>query len=324
MTKFTIAAAATRRPVSWRSTLALFAALLLAVPAQAEDGKPFFTQIAPGVYVHHGLVEETTPDNRGDIANLGFIVGDESVAVIDSGGSVSVGEAALAALRRITDKPIAYLIDTHMHPDHVFGNQVFKAEGATIIGHERLAPALAARAESYAMSMAEQLGDEEIARVTITGPSEGVPVGEEKVIDLGGREIVLRAWETAHTDNDLTVFDRKTRTLFAGDLLFMEHIPVLDGSLLGWLGQTEALRAVDAERVVPGHGPVEAPWPGAIEPQTAYLEALARDVRAAIARGDRLQDTAETAGAKEAASFALADDYRRRNATSAFAELEWE
>ena len=104
----------------------------------------------------------------------------------------------------------------------------------------------------------------------------------------------------------------------------MKHLPVLDGSLLGWLRQTPLLKAIPAERVVPGHGPATAPWPDAIGPQTTYLEALARDVRAAIASGKRLNETAESAAKAEAESFDLSEDYRRRNATAAFAELEWE
>ncbi|SMC99212.1 quinoprotein relay system zinc metallohydrolase 2 [Fulvimarina manganoxydans] len=293
-----------------------------AIALAADRVASFYSEVVPGVFVHEGEVAETSAANRGDIANIGFVVGDDAVAVIDTGGSVTEAQEALAAIRAITDKPIAYAINTHMHPDHLFGNQVFKAAGARIIGHERLAPALAARAESYRASMREQLGPELADAVTITPPDEGVSA--ERTLDLGNRPLVLKAWDTAHTDNDLTVFDERTRTLFAGDLVFMKHLPVLDGSLLGWLRQTPMLEAIPAERVVPGHGPATAPWPDAIEPQTAYLEALARDVRVAIASGQRLSETAETAAKAEAEAFELSEDYRRRNATAAYAELEWE
>ena len=124
--------------------------------AAAPDGG--FVEIAPGVHVRHGAIAGTTPENHGAIANLGFIVGTRAVAMIDSGGSVADGEAALAAIRLVTDKPVKWLIDTHMHPDHVFGNQVFAAAGVTILGHRRLPAALAARADFYKQSMREQLG----------------------------------------------------------------------------------------------------------------------------------------------------------------------
>lgn len=294
-----------------------------AEPADTASLAPLAVEeIAQGVYVHHGLVEETTPENQGAIANIGFIVGEEAVAMIDSGGSVEEAKAALAAIRAVTDEPVRYLINTHMHPDHVFGNQVFKAAGATIVGHRKLADALMTRRQSYQMSMREQLGEQLASEVTITGPDEAVD--DTRTIDLGNRKILLKAWKTAHTDNDLTVFDETTKTLFAGDLVFMQHTPVIDGSILGWLAQTPELKAIPAVRVVPGHGPVSAPWPQAIDAQTAYLEALAADLRKDIADGVPLAEAAQTAGQGERSKWKLFDDYNPRNATAAFAELEWE
>nr|WP_312869935.1 quinoprotein relay system zinc metallohydrolase 2 [Jiella pacifica] len=281
-----------------------------------------FEEIAAGVYVRHGLVAEETPANQGAIANIGFVVGEDAVAMIDSGGSVADGEAALEAIRRVTDKPVRFLINTHMHPDHVFGNQVFDAVGATIVGHRRLPAALAARAEFYQQSMATQIGPDLAAEVSITLPDETVE-GERR-IDLGGRTLVVKAWQTAHTDNDLTVYDEETKTLFAGDLVFMDHCPVLDGSLKGWLAQIPDLMAIPAERVVPGHGPVSAPWPEALEPERRYLETLAADIRRAIAAGIPLAEAVPDAAAGESQEWQLFADYNPRNATAAYAELEWE
>ena len=306
--------------VRWLLLCGVFLTFVLPAAVAAE---PFaFAGIAPGIYVHAGAVAETTPQNQGDIANIGFIIGTDAVAMIDSGGSVPVAEAALAAIRQITDKPVAYLINTHMHPDHVFGNQVFKAAGATIIGHRRLPAALGARASFYKQSMREQLGPQLGDQVTITLPDE--TVADERRIDLGGRTIVLKAWSTAHTDNDLTVYDTLTRTLFAGDLVFMEHCPVLDGSIKGWLGQIPELQAIPAIRVVPGHGRVSAPWPKAIQPEKQYLETLAADIRKAIGDGVPLAEAVPHAAAIESTKWQLFDDYNPRNATAAYAELEWE
>ncbi|RWM45363.1 MBL fold metallo-hydrolase, partial [Mesorhizobium sp.] len=149
-------------------------------------------------------------------------------------------------------------------------------------------------------------------------------VDDRVQLDLGGRVLELQAWKAAHTDNDLTVFDSATRTLFAGDLVFIGSLPTLDGSLLGWLHQMDALAAVGAARVVPGHGPVPADWPQALTAQRRYFEILARDIRKAIADGTPLSDAVKTAGASERGNWQLFDDYNERNATAAFAELEWE
>ena len=82
-------------------------------------------KIANGVYVHYGKHENIFEGNIGDIANLGFIIGDESIAVVDTGGSFIVGEALRLAIRQISDKPIKYVINSHVHQDHIFGNNAF-------------------------------------------------------------------------------------------------------------------------------------------------------------------------------------------------------
>jgi glyoxylase-like metal-dependent hydrolase (beta-lactamase superfamily II) len=143
-------------------------------------------------------------------------------------------------------------------------------------------------------------------------------------LDLGGRTLELQAWPPAHTDCDLTVFDVKTRTLFAGDLVFVGHLPIIDGSLKSWLADLDGLRTVPAERVIPGHGPIGLPWPKALDDERAYLSGLARDVKAFIAKGEPLEAATKQAGQSLRDDWRLFDDYNARNVTAAYSEYEWD
>jgi len=299
--------------------------ILLAVSvssAGAEAPKPLPVEaVAPGVYVHHGVHEEATVANQGGIANIGFVIGDASVAVIDSGGSPMEGRALLAAIRKKTSLPIRYVINTHFHPDHVMGNAAFVTENAEFIGHKNLPMGLLSRRDSYVAGYESVFGPGS-AKDAIVVPSHLVSADE--TIDLGHRVLEIRAFPTAHTDSDLIVIDRTSQTLFAGDLVFLERTPAIDGSVLGWLKAIETLRGIPADRVVPGHGPVTAPWPAALDPEQAYFEGLVRDIRKLLADGGSLQQATDTIGLTARGHWRLFDSYNARNVTAAYTELEWE
>ena len=190
-----------------------------------------------------------TRANRGDIANLGFVVGTRCVAVIDTGGTYAVGRALRQAIRRVTTVPVCYVINTHSHPDHVFGNAAFADDRPEFIGHARLAEALRRRGPNYLNALRRDLG-EAADQSGVVLPTRSVASTDE--LDLGGRILSLRAWPTAHTDHDLTVFDKSSQTLWLGDLLFVGHVPVVDGNLRGFLAAIAELRTFRARLVVPG------------------------------------------------------------------------
>ena len=165
------------------------------------------------------------------------------------------------------------------------------------------------------------MGDQLISEVRIIPPT--LLVDGTLKLNLGRRILILRVWPTAHSDSDLTVLDEQTRTLFAGDLVFLTHIPVLDGSIRGWLTVIDQLGAIPAHRVVPGHGSVNN-WPAALADERRYLERLASDIRALVAAGKPINVAADTAAASERSRWELFEEYNARNATAAFSEIEWE
>ena len=298
----------------------VLSALIAPTTLRAQQQELTVNPVADGVFVHIGQTAQMTRENIGAIANVGFIEGEDAVAVIDTGGSVREGRQLLAAIRARTNKPIRYVINTHGHPDHVFGNAAFVQEGTTFVGHANLPRALAARGQFYLDAFRRTMGDELIEEIRIVPPT--LLVSGTLNLDLGHRQLIVRAWPAAHTDGDLTVSDEKTQTLFAGDLVFLTHTPVLDGSIRGWLTVLEQLATLPSQRVVPGHGPV-SDWPAALADERRYLQTLASDVRGLVKAGKPIA-AAGTAANSERSQWELFDDFNTRNATAAFSEIEWE
>ncbi len=303
-----------------RRLLASAAALAAAGAAPGPESGFTMTEVARGVFVRRGEDADATAENQDAIANIGFVIGDDAVAVIDPGGSGADGARLRLAIRARTDRPIRYVIETHIHLDHCFGASAFADDHPDIIGHARLPAALAARRDFYRRHLIELLGPD--AAGDALPPTRLVTAQE--TIDLGGRRLDITAHAPAHTDTDLTLFDTATETLWASDLLFVGRIPVLDGSLAGWQKALSALKRQKAARAVPGHGPVSVAWPAAAADEERYLATLAHDVRALILKGADIDTASHAAAESEREHWRLFDDYNGRNAIEAYKELEWE
>lgn len=303
----------------WVQFFCLLVALFSLQPAVAEPLP--VTEVAPGVFMHTGVHEEFGEDYHGDIANIGFVIGEAAVAVVDTGGSFRIGQSLRDAIRVRSSLPIRYVINTHVHSDHVFGNAAFEQDRPEFIGHVRLAGAMRVRAEAYEANLKKMLGaDAEGSRIVL--PTR--EVSAELTLDLGGRRLLLQAWPAAHTDHDLTVLDESTGTLWMGDLLFVERAPSIDGDAKGWLTVIESLKAVNASHAIPGHGPLVEDKAKYLDRLRGYLEVLIADLRRGIAAGRPMQEVVRDAAADERTRWQLFDTVNLRNAEALYMQLEWE
>ena len=337
------------RPAHRFAPLLAFVAALAGAPA---GGEPLSVhEVSPGHFVHAGRHEDMSSDNRGDVANGGFVIGERSVAAIDPGGSASVGRALADALRERSALPLTHVILTHFHPDHVLGARAFvESAGGSVQGAAggAVAAGESAKGGSAGSEPAERGAVEVVAHVAyarsmvqrgafyldryaalvdgadaLLVPTLEVAPGAPLAIDLGGRLLEVRAHRPAHTDNDLSVFEPASGTLWAGDLLVAERTPSLDGNLRGWLAVFDELAALAPRTVVFGHGE-----PGPLGPplraQRRYLERLLTDVRARLAAGEGLSEALGAAERARPGRWALFGLHHPANVTRAWTELEWE
>ena len=300
---------------------ACFLSVRTSATKRAEKARALTTEeVAPGIHIRRGVDEDVTAQNEDAIANIGFIIGGNAVAVMDPGGSLIDGRRLRATIRRITQLPIKYVVMSHVHPDHVFGAPAFQVDHPQFVGHAGLPRALALRRDFYRKRLEEVVGKGRAGDVV----APTMLVQDHAEIDLGGRVLALRAHGIAHTDCDLSVLDRNTGTLLAADLLFVKRIPSLDGSLRGWLKELAALKSLSARRAVPGHGPTSVDWPSGAKDLERYLGTLLRETKEAITKGMDLEAAIGIVAQSERSRWALFDDYNGHNVTQAFKELEWE
>jgi quinoprotein relay system zinc metallohydrolase 2 len=278
-------------------------------------------QLAPGVFVHLGQQLALDAPGHDDIANIGFIVGSRCVAVIDTGGSMRIGRALHSAIRQRTALPICYVVNTHVHVDHVLGNAAFQQDRPSFVGHWALAAAIARSRDFFLQHYADDL-DQPADAGQIIAPDRAVQ--HTLTLDLGGRQLRLQAWPTAHTDCDLTVLDEKSGTLWAGDLLFRDRLPALDGSAAGWLAVIDQLSLMHVQRTVPGHGPVTTDLPASLDAERRYLRALVDGVREQLAHGGSMQQAIAQVAAAEKPHWLLWDSTHPHNVARVYEQLEWE
>ncbi len=291
-----------------------------ATRAFAADG-PFATEeVGEGVHIRRGIDEDATSSNDDAIANIGFIIGRDGVLVTDPGGSLADGENLRATIRQKTQAPIKYVVMSHIHPDHIFGAGAFLQDQPIFVGHHALAEAMRQRGDYYRGVLSDIIGPDRVGPVV----RPTLEVQEVTELDLGDRVVSVDAHGIAHTTCDLSLIDKKTGLLLTADLVFVQRMPSLDGSLPGWLKQLAALKQIATSRAVPGHGTVAIDWPAGAADIERYLTTLEREVKQAIADGVDIEKASKTVAQSERQKWTLFDDYNGRNVIAAYKELEWQ
>lgn len=230
----------------------VFAALLLAASTAAAQGG--LTRIADNVYAYVGARNANPSTSFG--ANAGIVIGNDGIAVIDTLISATEAKRFIKDIRTVSQKPIKYVVDTHEHLDHVFGNSEFARLGATIVSHANCRTSMIASAEAVLRNAKDYgLSEDDMKGTRIAVPT--VSFRGTMEIDLGGRTLELIDPGPSHTNGSILVYLPDTKTLFAGDALFTDYHPYMgDGSIAEWTRVLDRILAMDVETIVPGHGPL--------------------------------------------------------------------
>jgi len=210
-----------------------------ALNAKPPAPGPVVQSLAPNLYAY-------VSDNDGS-ANSTFLVGPSSILIVDSGLNKTEGEKLLGEIRKISPKPVAYIVNTHYHPDHQGGNGVFGAEPAIISS-----PFTREKTIELAARMAE--GEGKSGNPGFVFRPATMTLAEKLTIYMGDEPVeVIAAWP-AHTMGDVYVYFPKERTVATGDLYLTNAVPAMDqGSAAHWIADLDQILALQADHFVPGH-----------------------------------------------------------------------
>ena len=270
----------------------LAAGLVFAVACtQAAEPTLAALPVTDGVWYFQGVAALGSPANRNFISNAGFVVTDGGVVVVDALGSPALAREMLAEIRRVTAQAVCCVIVTHYHADHIYGLQVFKEAGATLIAHG------AAREYLNSDTAAQRLVASRVelapwvdARTELVAADRWLDADETR-LQVGSTEVVVRRAGPAHTPEDVVVFFPRLGVLFSGDLFFRGRIPFVgqaDSRL--WISSLERIIDFRPRLVVPGHGPVSTDPLADLMLTRDYLQHLRRTMGEAARNLEPFED----------------------------------
>lgn len=278
-------------------------------------------EVAAGVYMMQGASGEVDTDNLGRIGNAGFIVGESGVVAIDTGTSYRHGVALLAAIRRVTDKPVRLALITHTRQEFLFGAAAYREQAIPIHMHAKAAALMRARCERCLKTLKQLLGEDAMRGTVMFKPDQ--EFDQSQRIDVIGRPLQVIYFGHSSGPGDVVLLDLQSGVLFAGGLLDELRIPdVQDADLGGWTQALQALRKLPIKTVVPGHGPVASVK--AMDAIERYLAQLRARVLQLLQSGTALSEVPDAAALPEFAQWDQYETIHRRNASILFVRFERE
>jgi glyoxylase-like metal-dependent hydrolase (beta-lactamase superfamily II) len=224
----------------------------------------------------------TPTDNNGFMSNAGVVITNEGVVVIDALGTPSLAYLLLARIREISDQPIVKVVTTHYHADHIYGLQVFKAEGAEIIAPLGAKDYLASdAAEGRLKERRESLFPWVDEKTHLVKPD--VYVSQQTQFQLGGLDFVIMPLGSTHSNGDQMLLVEQDKALYSGDLIFEGRIPFVAGAKpQHWMESLEQLDTHDLKVIVPGHGSASPHPTEAVKFTLGYLHFLHDNLSEAV------------------------------------------
>ncbi|MFE0043457.1 MBL fold metallo-hydrolase [Streptomyces albireticuli] len=239
-------------------------------------------QLGEGVYAY------VQADGGWCLNNAGIVVGDGGTVLVDTAATEWRARMLHEAVRTVSRRPVAFVVNTHSHGDHTFGNAEFAGE-ATVIAHERAAADMAA----HGLALTGLWPDVAWGNIRLRLPD--LTFSARMALPSIGPRIELLHFGPGHTAGDTVVWLPDQRVLFTGDLVFSGVTPfILMGSLSGTLRLLDRLRALEPLHVVPGHGPVGGPE--LLDLDAGYLRWIRGLARSAVAEGVTPLDVARSVG----------------------------
>jgi len=301
----------------------LFAAALLVAAASAHGVEVRFERVADGVYAHIGELGGRTYDNEGLNANIGLVVTPGGAVLIDSGATARSAAEIHAAVKRVTDQPVRWLINTGGQDHRWLGNGYFKAQGVQLIAHANARADMMNRGNDHLQALRAVL-KERVDGTTPTLPERYVE-GTDIRLDLGGTVFELRHRGGAHTPGDTMVWLPAAKVLFTGDVVYVERmlgvLPV--SSTKQWLATFDVIEQLEPVRLVPGHGKVTDVATARADTR-AYLEALRAHMKKAVDDGTDISAAIKSFDATRFMRLLNASELHPGNASRTYLELERE